>query len=340
MTTFDELLSDLHNNSSIIDEISDNNVIEINSKRQFIIPSNFDTTIAYEGDINSQVVTFKCINTHDGHELSKCNGKKIIWKNLSSNIEGVSNLIFVDQINDWFYVKWEITPNMCTMSGALEIYIEFYDKNDLGETIYSWNTSSFSGLQVGKSGSHVGVNFPARNEILIIDKDTKTIFSPNGYNNTICNYGEIGVSEVYFLINRYVGKNNAIDILKNSTIVSIHVIMNNRKGSCTTDNNVITVASYPSQTIDGHELALITWRVPAGITAGVAGPGTLQIMFSFQDAGNRWFSNTYNKLTVGHSIFESTSQEPGEDWNLNEDFVKVIINEFLNSNDFVIDANY
>jgi hypothetical protein len=66
--------------------------------------------------------------------------------------------------------------------------------------------------------SSVGFHFPAKDEILTINKETRAILAPMGYNNTICNYGDIGVASVYFLIDRYLGgKTGDFDVF-NSTI--------------------------------------------------------------------------------------------------------------------------
>ena len=82
---FDAALQLLHDNATMQDTDS---MIEINNKRQFVVPSDFDTVIAYEGDANSQIVTFKCVRYADGHDLSKCLKKILRWKNLSSKTEG------------------------------------------------------------------------------------------------------------------------------------------------------------------------------------------------------------------------------------------------------------
>jgi hypothetical protein len=229
MASFDAILSQIHDKSVVTSDSKDeSNVIVIDSKRQFTLPAGFDAVIAYEGDIHSQIVTFKCPKYHEGHDLSVCANKKIKWKNLGSGAEGVSDLVSEDCDDQSFYLAWEVTPNVCTSYGAIELSIEIYDSKD-GYKAFSWNTPPFSGLSVGKTIDSVGTTLPPKNEILTIDKDTKNIFAPAGYNNTICTYGEIGVTEVYFLVDRYIGKNDAIDVLEDK--VRIYVSMNNAYGT-------------------------------------------------------------------------------------------------------------
>jgi hypothetical protein len=54
MANFDNLLKELHSNASStsVSEDMDKHII-INSNRTFTLPEYFNTTIAYEGDVNS-----------------------------------------------------------------------------------------------------------------------------------------------------------------------------------------------------------------------------------------------------------------------------------------------
>jgi len=52
---------------------------------------------------------------------------------------------------------------------------------------------------VGYDIQSYGENYiPAKNEILIINTESRAIISPPGYNHIFCNYGDIGTSVVYF----------------------------------------------------------------------------------------------------------------------------------------------
>ena len=145
MANFDELLESLHEYASLQDTyISDEQVITINAKRNFIPGKDFDTVIAFEGDINSQIITLKCVRISDNHDLSLCANKELKWKNLKSGMEGISKLEVISDKSTTsdFYLKWEVAPEACTEAGNLEISISFYDKKD-GLKAFSWNTSSY-----------------------------------------------------------------------------------------------------------------------------------------------------------------------------------------------------
>ena len=339
MATFDELLNSLHDTNITADESGENNVIEINAKRQFIVPSEFDTVIAYEGDINSQIITFKCINTYDGHQLQECDFKELKWKNLSSGIEGTSKLNVQEETGgDGFYATWEVPSDLCTQAGIIEISISFYDKKD-GAVVYSWNTASYSGLSVAKSMDSVGFDFPAKNEILFIDKDTKNIVAPQGYNNIICNYGDVGMANVYFLLNRYLGKNSNFDIYTEADIF-VYIIINGHRVA----DKILVKRLYTAEISERNKegLVFLDWQVPPEITAGDYGAHDFQISIEcIKRNGNnvekRWFSNTYTGLKIGNSMFE-LDVEPGAPAT-NVDMVHELIDQYFVNYNIVFDAN-
>lgn len=347
---FGGLIKAIHSSAKIQDdeikangEGSNYNYITINEKRQFIPGDTFDTVIAYEGDINSQLITFRCVKSLDGHNLNECNYHKLRWKNLSSGAEGVSILTVVsDGDNKYFPLIWEVPSEACTQAGTIEISISIYDIDE-SAVVFSWNTASYSGLTVAPSMSEVNYETPAKNEILIIDRDTRNIIAPNGYNNTICNYGEIGVGEIYFLVNRYLGKRKEIDVLEDATI-SIYIAMNDNFGCDTSDTGRISKTKYTlDKSIDYKDgLVLITWEVPPSITAGTNGPNNFSIMVSFEKKveGNlqyKWNSNTYTSLNIGDSLYQVEGD--AENWNLMDDYINIQIENFLEEHNFIIDAN-
>lgn len=325
---FNDILANIHDSGTAINMqdtpgANDSNYIEINSKRQFIPSSDFDTVIAYEGDINTQIVTFKCAKTYDGHDLSACDGKIIRWKNLKSGVEGVS-VLTSSPATDLILI-WEVPADACTIAGAIEISIEIYDLNGSGKKVYSWNTASYNGLSIGKSMNSVAVgNTIPADKILLIDADTKKIIAPVGYNNTICNYGEKGFVEVYFLIDKII-----FNKFSNDPSVSIYVKMNEYFGN---DLQNVTISDYE------NGMKLITWAVPAGITAGKPGPGEIQIAVSISDGSNFWNTNTYSKLMVANSIL-GIPEETQEEWSLFTDMINNQIDFYLQNNNFIIDAN-
>jgi hypothetical protein len=260
------------------------------------------------------------------------------WKNLANGAEGVSILHPVSggATGRALYV-WEVPSDACANAGWVEVSISFYDKEE-DRLAFSWNTASYSDLKVEKTMSSVGINMPALDDILLIDEETRSIIAPAGYNNTICNYGDIGVAEIYFLVNSYLGKNHGLNVLDKDCTVSICVKMN---GMTEIEADNITVVPYSAEIVGrkNEGMALITWHIPSGITAGKGGPNNLEISIGFKQNGQRWYSNSYNKLNVGHSLFEYKGEELEEEWGLTENFVKEIIEDYFESGLTVFDPN-
>lgn len=115
--------------------------------------------------------------------------------------------------------------------------------------------------------------------------------------------------------------------------------MNGLTGIETGDN--IEVSLYSSELTDrkNEGMVLITWHVPAGITAGNGGPNNLEISVGFEQDNNRWYSNSYNKLNVGHSFFEYNGEEDVEEWGLTEDLIKSVIDKYFEEGMVVFDPN-
>jgi hypothetical protein len=333
---FNELINRLH--SQLTDTTAEGtNIITINSKRQFIPGENFDTVIAFAGDINSQIITFKCVKIHDGHDLSSCEFKELKWKNLTSLIEGVSKLEVGTTSTDSFELRWEVPAELCTQAGQVEISLQIYDKSQ-DYIVFSWNTSVYRELSIGGSMDTVGLNFPPRDEILLIDKDTKQILSPAKYNNIICNYGDVGVANVYFLVDRYLGKNKELDVTESE--ITIYVLMNGHKKK---DNINISTKLYTEEISErGDGLVLIDWAVPGDFTAGEYGANELTIALEFVKKENgtiirRWFSNPYTKLKVGESLIQ-IEVEPG-DPAITEDTIYSYIENYFETHEIIWDAN-
>lgn len=340
-SSFDTLLKSLHNNDvagqntdMIVGSATANLVVD--AKRQFSPVNDFDTIIGYEGDINSQIIVIELPETHKGHHLSKCGYKELKWKNLSNGVEGISTLV-VKNVSPTLY-EWQVPADIMSAAGTIEIYISIYDKigtEPNTQIAFAWNTAPYSGLSIGKTMSSVGSHYPARDEILVINKDTKQIVAPMGYNNIICNYGDIG-AEVYFLVDRQLGKGNIIDVNDSNTQIAIYVVMNGCRGI---DNNPIRIEKqlYTEQIgEDTNGLVLLTWKVPAGITSGVGGANTLQIMLQFENGEQRWSTNIYSKLKVGESLF-SIGEIPEGDFPLTQDLIESIVQNYLDNGNFVED---
>ena len=346
--SFDNLLTSLgHVNARDAEGVNSYD-LSIDEKRQFKPADGFNTTIAFEGDINSIELVIDMPAMHARHELAKCQHKELKWKNLANSAEGVSTLNFVSggAAGRALYI-WEVPSEICANAGAIEISISFYDRDEeTGSLAFAWNTAPYSGLKVEKTMSSVGVNMPALGDILLVDEETHNIIAPAGYNNIICNYGDIGTAEIYFLMNRYLGKREAIDVMDAHTDVRIAVTMNGKYGldSLKEGHGNITLRPYSAE-IAGRKnegMVLIAWKVPAGITAGTLGPNSLTIALQVAETSetkkDRWTSNTYSSLKVGPSIFGYKAGET-EEWDLTNDFVKTVIDDYLSAGGILFDPN-
>lgn len=304
MADFDSLLSGLHETKVggevLAGESAD---LVVNTKRQFSAAEDFDTIIGYEGDINSQIIVIEMPATHAGHQLSLCDHKELKWKNLSNSAEGTSTLTAKSGSSALY--EWEVPADIMAAAGAIEIYISFYDIVE-GRLAFAWNTASYSGLSVGKTMGSVSSYRPARDEILVIDEETHNIIAPAGYNNIVGNFGEAGVSNIYFLINRYLGKNRNIDVM--AADATLYIVIPDIMAAKAT----ITNKELYSAEIDGHNegLVLLTWEVPKQITSNAhAYIGNFDIAIGFaegpEDDKITYLSNTYSNLAIGDSLLRA-----------------------------------
>lgn len=316
MSSFDEMLAKLHNNALLTDK---EQCIEINNKRQFITPPDFDTTIAYEGDVNSQIVTFVCPVTHEGHDLSQCKYKKLLWVNKTSGAEGVSTLTNINSEDPTTQkLEWLVPPEVFTKAGTIELSISLYDLVG-GRLAFAWNTPTFSQLQVGSTMQGVGVDTgntntpgrraPARNEILTIDLDRRNIIAPSDYNYMVANVGEAGLATLHFQVPRYY-KN--LDVKK--SIIKINVSFNNNVEYFQIDRNKIFdiyADGYIHSLSDngnGDGLIQFDWDIPAKITQSYSGNFTIGITFSWNLDKQILKISQFGGLKIGGTVEE----EPNE----------------------------
>jgi hypothetical protein len=126
MATFEDMLAKLHGDGSAF--LNDtNDFIKVDLQRKFIVPEGYDTVLAYEGDINSQIVSFELPLNYEGHNLSSCKYKKIRWKNLASGTEGINSLSILEYDAANLFLQWVVPPEAFVKAGTIEISISFYD---------------------------------------------------------------------------------------------------------------------------------------------------------------------------------------------------------------------
>lgn len=336
MKSFDEVLASLQKKNSFsnasredsdsLDELG--NVIVINKQRQFEIPTGFNTTIAYEGDVNSQIVTFSCPLYAEGYNLLQCKNKKIRWCNLSSGIEGSNNLTSTpdDNDNSRMFLRWDVPPEAFTRSGILQLSISLFD-SDGGKLVFSWNTPQLNSLIVGETLNRVGdfmvesdadgsntvkQYLPAKNEILTIDIDTRKIIAPTNYNRVIGNYGDSGTSIVYFQIRRFF---KGFDILGENTRIKLFWRVANYSGTVESSGTGTGITrslyAYQPEGNGSGGLANIVWRVPDDITQNpenYVGPFTIQLTFIDTQKSLSWNVSAFNELSLGEGGFNISTE--------------------------------
>lgn len=303
-TDFDSLLNAIHDDAALSDN---DNHIAITANRRFEIPTGFEKVIAYEGDVNSQIITFKCPQKADGHDLSKCGYKRLRWANMASGNEGSSVLDYSIE-GSTLILKWAAPAEAFTKAGQIRFSISIFDIKD-GKTAYSWNTAECSELTVGASLETVGPRgeesekeyIPAKDEILIINAEKRTITAPVGYRHMICNYGDVNTSVVYFQIKRYI---RGIDVLAEGTQINIHcrmgelLVSNNNAGEETRAEKALYAVDLDSR--DGEGLVNIIWKPTDSITNNqIRHTGKFRIQVEIISGGKVWRTSVYDDLIIG-----------------------------------------
>lgn len=324
MASFDNILAGLHANGSTSTLTDSSDVVTINEKRELELPDGYDTVLAYSGDINSQIVTFKLPETHEGHNLSGCLHKKLKWKNLSSGIDGTSDLVEVkDEAGN---VQWEIPPEAFTQAGVLEISISLYDVKD-GKVVFSWNTPTSTVFSVGSGFEEVPLDLtlPAENEILLICEN-KQIVAPKGYNNHIANFGDVGTSKVYFQCKKSIA---GIDITDESVKAQVLVNFN--------DNTYQDIIKDKDKEINNiqeisQDSVLIIWNIPDWVTNNDSEYfGNIKISLVFSLNNRYWKTSPISSLYIGETLvrdLDSTATAPTF-----EEEVTKIVNDVIENND-------
>lgn len=308
--SFDELLNALHEDSVAAAD-TDANYIEITSSRRFVIPEGFEKTIAYEGDVNSQIITFIAPLTSDNHDLSKCTNKKLRWANLASGNEG-SSVLTSEIANGKLKLFWAAPAEAFTRAGQLRFSISFFDLVDK-KIAYSWNTADCSELSVGASLDSVGLQIkqeidgsgeyiPAKDEILVINADKRAITAPQNYRHMFCNYGDVDTSVVYFQIKRYV---RGIDVLDENTQITVYSRLGNHMVvDKSIEDGVPTKILYAADLADRDSEGLVTiiWKPTRYITANSSYfTGKFRIQIELNSNGKIWRTSPYDNLEIGES---------------------------------------
>lgn len=307
MTNFDNILASLHDSAALVDEQSSTPIV-ITSRRTYEVPQNYDLVLGYAGDVNSQIVTFQLPKTHESHNLFLCANKKLKWKNLASGAEGVSNLIAEDGDETWA-AAWEVPPEIMTMAGQVEIAISLYDFDNSGKIAFAWNTPPYKVFSIGEGFIKVADvlendSIPSKDEILIVDTESRNIIAPVGYNYIMCSYGDIGIAKIFFEANQYI---HGINLFDEATKVYVNVAYQTTTAEPFRVTNIKPMFA-PADNKKSNKV-LITWDVPDVLTNNAEGyTGIISISLKIEvnnEQGNlakRWSTSSFGKLTIGPSV--------------------------------------
>jgi hypothetical protein len=336
MASFDAILNNLHDNSQVRDDAGQE--IEITKKRTFVVPADYDLVLGYVGDVNSQAVTFRFPYTHETHCLYNCTYKVVKWKNLKSGAEGESKLIPSESAAEpsWTGV-WEVPPEVMTGAGNVEVSFSLYDVSD-GLIAFAWNTPSFNGFSVGEGFGDVGDAWekgewlPAKNEILTVNIDTRTIIEPNKFNTVVANFGDMGTSKVFFVIDKRV---RGMDIWNGPAAVCVNYSLGGTLTQKSDGTNEITQKQlYKTDSESKTEKILLVWDLPKAITLnsmGYVGPITISIEVYIKnekkEITKRWVSSSYSRLTIGQSLLQT---DPISVVERNEEIIRELVNDEIN----------
>jgi hypothetical protein len=365
-TNFDAVLEQLSTHEGSVTIMDSDETIEITSQREFKAPSNYNFTLGYVGDVNSQIVTFKFPLAHEGHSLEKCAKKKLNWKNKKSGAEGSSNLIVLDSSENGWRAKWEVPPEAMTMAGIVEIGVSISDvvvDNNKEKVVFSWNTPSFNKFMVEESFNQTAdvydpnnVALPARNEILVVDVDNRSIVAPSGWSPTVCCYGDIGVSKLFFEVNRYV---RGMDLLNawsegsQGTEISIGAAFLTDTAQDFKTSSVRSI--YETIESKKSNKVLVSWDIPSAISNNEQKYiGDFVIYFKVEEKDveakvvKRWTTQAFSNLKIGTSLlmndlsdFVSREEELVRDIIKEEMFDSVFeqIDDYMDTTYFITDDN-
>lgn len=318
MTDFDTILNSLHDNGMLTDDQPEDDLIRIDTNRKFVVPKGFEKTVAYVGDVNSQIITFVCPRYADNHDLFLCDNKRLRWINSSSKLDGSSILDWeLNPKNDSeLLLKWKMPAEAFTQAGKLQISISIFDfAAGTNQVAFSWNTAALSDLEVGSSLDTVAwkidqqaINsyIPAKDEILNINPETRIISAPRGYQNMICNYGDVDTTVVYFQTKRYI---RGIDLLDEGTSFRLYwqlkTLQNVDDSVGKNDNeNKKQLYAVALTDRDSEGLVNIIWKPNSILTAnGLRTTGQLKIQLEIISDGKVWRTSPYEGLKIGDSPF-------------------------------------
>lgn len=283
-----ELLNGKIHNEAVVEMLDTDGVIVINNKRQFELPENFDTVIGYEGDVNSQIIRFAYPESWEGHDLTACQ-HRLRWYHSGNNQSGYVDLKQIDKT-----LVWEIEPEIFACAGTIEISITFYDVKkfeDVEKVVFSWNTAPFSQLSIAATQTNFDKEEFTRENTLTINEELRNIVAPKGYNYVVGNYGDIGVSRLYFQSDLKIA---GMDLSETSNKIYIKYNIG--------EEIFCQEIKYRKQVfIDGATIQFY-WDVPEALTAGNEYVENFTIEIYIESSNKKWHTNSFGTFKIGKSF--------------------------------------
>lgn len=146
------------------------------ANRTIIVPSGYDI-IGTIGENLSEQITFRITSLVDGHEISNCERKYVIWKNADGEL-GTNALVVEKNEDGYTYLSWILRGNFTKSIGSVEFAVVFEDIYDTEEDSdnYRWATQTCKTCKIASTlVSSVGTY-----ENIYVDGDTLVIndFTP------------------------------------------------------------------------------------------------------------------------------------------------------------------
>jgi hypothetical protein len=178
---------------------------------------------------------------------------------------------------------------------------------------------------------------PAADEILSINSETRMIVAPSGYNTIVANYGDKGISKVYFSADKYI---RGINTLESQIIVNV------KFNSEYTDKTILHKAIRPIA--EASDKVIICWDIAKEITNNAAyytGNFTISISFiEYEGTGaervekRKWTSSAYSGLSIGESLLLTDEHHITErDEEAFKDIVYEHVDTYFEDNEFTIE---
>lgn len=245
--------------------------------------------------------------------------------------------------DDGWTCQWEVPPEAMTQASNLEVAIVLYDLAANGRIAFAWNTPSYKGFIVGSSFADIGLIvgteeiMPAANEILNINSETRMIVAPSGYNTTVANYGDKGISKVYFAADKYI---RGINTLESQIIVNV------KFNSEYTNKTILDKAVRPIA--EESNKVIICWDITKAITNNAdyyTGNFTISVTFiEYESIGEekiekkKWTSSSYGGLSIGESLLLTDEHHIAErDEAVFKEIVYEQVDTYLEDNEFTIE---